>query len=295
MIQEWWGLVPHIKNVCDRFAAEGFVGARARTCTTARRPASPTRPASSSWRSTSPRPRRTCAGAATLPPARTPRRPSSARWASAWGASSPSSRRTLNPAVGACVNFYGIHPNVKPDYAKLSGPGARPLRREGRLRDARRSRGRSTPHQEGGQVVEIHIYPGVDHAFFNDERADVYDKAAAEDAWRRTLAFFRQHLRVAGTPRAADPETSRGGVGAPLALQLPRSAGPSRRRRCLSRARAAAAAFRAFFASLPFGSAAFLPLPLSPSPWAPRAGRPAPGSPPGRRRRGASPVLRMRV
>src|SRR3982074_3983582 len=24
VIQEWWGLVGHIKNVCDRFAAEGF-------------------------------------------------------------------------------------------------------------------------------------------------------------------------------------------------------------------------------------------------------------------------------
>ena len=25
VIQEWWGLVPHIKDVCDRFAGEGFV------------------------------------------------------------------------------------------------------------------------------------------------------------------------------------------------------------------------------------------------------------------------------
>ena len=25
VIQEWWGLVPQIKNLCDRFAAEGFV------------------------------------------------------------------------------------------------------------------------------------------------------------------------------------------------------------------------------------------------------------------------------
>ncbi|MHB8672038.1 MAG: dienelactone hydrolase family protein, partial [Acidimicrobiales bacterium] len=24
VIQEWWGLVPHIKDVCDRFAGEGF-------------------------------------------------------------------------------------------------------------------------------------------------------------------------------------------------------------------------------------------------------------------------------
>ncbi len=25
VIQEWWGLVPHIKDVVDRFAAAGFV------------------------------------------------------------------------------------------------------------------------------------------------------------------------------------------------------------------------------------------------------------------------------
>src|SRR5829696_10268790 len=25
VIQEWWGLVPHITDVCERFAAEGFV------------------------------------------------------------------------------------------------------------------------------------------------------------------------------------------------------------------------------------------------------------------------------
>jgi hypothetical protein len=30
VIQEWWGLVDHIKDVCDRFAAGGIRGARAR-------------------------------------------------------------------------------------------------------------------------------------------------------------------------------------------------------------------------------------------------------------------------
>src|SRR5579862_26367 len=24
VLQEWWGLVPHIKDICDRFAGEGF-------------------------------------------------------------------------------------------------------------------------------------------------------------------------------------------------------------------------------------------------------------------------------
>jgi carboxymethylenebutenolidase len=46
-----------------------------------------------------------------------------------------------------------------------------------------------------GKQSEIHIYPGADHAFFNDDRPDVYNKAAADDAWRRTLTLFRQHLK----------------------------------------------------------------------------------------------------
>ena len=41
---------------------------------------------------------------------------------------------------------------------------------------------------------EIHQYPGTSHAFFNDDRPDVYNADAAKDAWDRTLALFRQHL-----------------------------------------------------------------------------------------------------
>ena len=49
--------------------------------------------------------------------------------------------------------------------------------------------------KKAGKQVETHIYPGVDHAFFNDENATAYNKPAADDAWRRTLAFFRQNLK----------------------------------------------------------------------------------------------------
>ncbi|MGD9563983.1 MAG: dienelactone hydrolase family protein [Pyrinomonadaceae bacterium] len=34
----------------------------------------------------------------------------------------------------------------------------------------------------------------ADHAFFNNTRPEVYDKAAAEDAWSRAIAFFRDKL-----------------------------------------------------------------------------------------------------
>ena len=46
-----------------------------------------------------------------------------------------------------------------------------------------------------GKQSEVHIYPGVGHAFFNDERPDAYNKAAADDAWKRTVDHFKKHLK----------------------------------------------------------------------------------------------------
>jgi carboxymethylenebutenolidase len=41
--------------------------------------------------------------------------------------------------------------------------------------------------------VEVLKYD-ADHAFFNDTRPDVYDKSAAEDAWAKVTGFFRDNL-----------------------------------------------------------------------------------------------------
>jgi carboxymethylenebutenolidase len=40
----------------------------------------------------------------------------------------------------------------------------------------------------------MHTYPGTQHAFFNDTGAARYNKAAADLAWSRTLAFFKETL-----------------------------------------------------------------------------------------------------
>ena len=45
-----------------------------------------------------------------------------------------------------------------------------------------------------GKPVESFTYAGVNHAFNNDTSAERYDKAAADLAWTRTLAFFKPHL-----------------------------------------------------------------------------------------------------
>ena len=48
--------------------------------------------------------------------------------------------------------------------------------------------------EEAGKTYELHMYEGVNHAFNNDTSAARYDKEAADLAWSRTVAFFRQHL-----------------------------------------------------------------------------------------------------
>ena len=63
------------------------------------------------------------------------------------------------------------------------GRGARPLRREGRLLHPGGGATRWRSKLRGlGKSVEIIIYPGADHAFFNDTRPEVYDADAAPRA-----------------------------------------------------------------------------------------------------------------
>jgi carboxymethylenebutenolidase len=193
VIQEWWGLVKHIHDVCDRLAAEGFA-----------------------------------ALAPDLYHGKTAKEPDEAnklfmalnigqaekdlRGAAKYLAGHSSTGKlgvvgfcmggqlalfaaTLNPSIGACVNFYGVHPNVKPDYSKLSGPVLGLFAEKDSFVTPQVARNVDAAITKAGKQSEIHIYPGVDHGFFNDARPDVYDKAAAQDAWRRTLTFFRQHLK----------------------------------------------------------------------------------------------------
>jgi carboxymethylenebutenolidase len=56
-----------------------------------------------------------------------------------------------------------------------------------------------------GADYVMHEYPGVNHGFHNDSTSR-YDPEAAELAWSRTIAFFREHL--GGTEDAASADRS---------------------------------------------------------------------------------------
>lgn len=44
-----------------------------------------------------------------------------------------------------------------------------------------------------GKTCEVWRYPGH-HAFMNSDRKEVYDAAAAKEAWQRCIAWFRKYL-----------------------------------------------------------------------------------------------------
>ena len=44
-------------------------------------------------------------------------------------------------------------------------------------------------------TYEGHIYPDAVHGFFNDATPERYNKAAAEQAWTRTIEWFNQYVR----------------------------------------------------------------------------------------------------
>jgi carboxymethylenebutenolidase len=48
--------------------------------------------------------------------------------------------------------------------------------------------------KEHHKVYEAYLYQGVNHGFHNDSTPR-YDRAAADLAWQRTLAWFEKYLR----------------------------------------------------------------------------------------------------
>ena len=51
-----------------------------------------------------------------------------------------------------------------------------------------------TALRNAGKKVNFFSYEGANHAFNNDTSAERYNKAAAEEAWTRTISFFRRNL-----------------------------------------------------------------------------------------------------
>lgn len=98
---------------------------------------------------------------------------------------------TMYP-FSASVPFYGANPKPIDSVANISGPvlGIYAGEDEGVNSGIPALVESMIKHKKS---FEMKLYKGAKHAFFNETRP-VYDRAAAEDAWARTISFFREHL-----------------------------------------------------------------------------------------------------
>ena len=193
VLQEWWGLVGHIKNVADRFAAAGY-SALAPDLYHGQTANEPDGAGKLFMALNIAQAEKDLRGAAKhLAPHSSTAKLGAVGFC--MGGQLALFAGCVSDYVGAVVDFYGIHPNVKPDYSKLSGPVLGLFAEKDGFVKPEDARAMEAAVKAAGKSVEVHIYPGVDHAFFNDENKAAYDKATADDAWRRTLAHFQKNLK----------------------------------------------------------------------------------------------------
>jgi carboxymethylenebutenolidase len=197
VIQEWWGLVDHIKDVCERFAAEGFT-ALAPDLYHGDEAAQPDEAGKLMMAMDLRRASRDMAGAVDFLTGHEAVRGRGVGVVGfCMGGGLALWLATLRPdQVRAVVPFYGVipWPAAQPDWSKLQAAVQGHYAEKDGFAPPDQVRALEAQLTGAGIEATMFIYEGADHAFFNDTRPDVYDPDAARQAWIRTLEFLREKL-----------------------------------------------------------------------------------------------------
>ena len=195
VIQEWWGLVPHITDIADRFAAEGFV-ALAPDMYHGEMTDEPDMAGKLLMSMNLATAGKDLSGAVDLLQERTGRTKVGVTGFCMGGGLALMAACLRPGAIAAAAPFYGgMRPDTVIEWDNLAAVV------EGHY--AATDRGTAAPEavkeleatlRAKGKNATFHVYPGTHHAFFNDTRPEVYYAAVAKTAWDRTLALFRANL-----------------------------------------------------------------------------------------------------
>jgi carboxymethylenebutenolidase len=196
VVQEWWGLDAHIKSVVERFAQAGYValapdlyrGQIANEPDDARRLV---------MELEIPQAMKDIQGAVNYLIAQPFVQPKNIGVIGfCFGGALAGMMSYQGQGVGAVAVFYGGRFKLDDDTAKqvkvpmlgIYGEldGGIPLEMV---------RNNETLLKQHSKPAEFHVYPGAQHAFFNDSRAHTYHAEHSADAWQKTLDWFGKHLR----------------------------------------------------------------------------------------------------
>lgn len=197
VIQEYWGLVPHIEDVVDRFAAAGFV-TLAPDLFHGVQTSEPDEAGKLMMGMAMDTAAKDIAGAAAYLAGRDDTTgPGVGTVGFCMGGSLALWSATLSEQIIAAVGFYPAVPweRMSPSWSNYAGKAALIHCSEADGTSAAEGIQQAVQAIEGaGGSVEVHDYPGTDHAFFNDQRPEVYAEEASRAAWDRTISMLRTRL-----------------------------------------------------------------------------------------------------
>ena len=197
VIQEWWGVNDHIKDIAQRFAKEGFVAlAPDLYSRLGYKVTKDPNEAAQLMESLSSQAALCDLNASAIflqqQPFVDPQRIGVIGFC--MGGSFALMMAANNSTIKASVPFYGKVPPIETiNYVVC------PVLYHYGAKDGWVTRQEVDRLKDGlvkfGKPGQVHIYPEAGHAFFNDTRSDAYSAEDAKRAWDRTLQFFRQYLR----------------------------------------------------------------------------------------------------
>ena len=195
VIQEWWGLVPHITDVCDRFAAEGFV-ALAPDLFHGESTTEPDEAGKLMMALNVDEAARDMSGAVDkVAQVAGSDRVGVTGFCMGGGLALVVAAKRPDK-VKAVVPWYGLipWPNAEPDWSQLDAKvlghyaGNDDFFSPDKVAELQQT-------LEGlGKDARLHVVPNADHAFFNDTRPEVHDPAASQACFAETVEFLRDVL-----------------------------------------------------------------------------------------------------
>jgi carboxymethylenebutenolidase len=200
VMHAWWGLTEPFRQVCDRLAEAGFVALAPdlyRGTTTAK--VEEAKALGAALDGESERVRGDIAGAVQFLRQHAATPPADGRGKLAFvgfslgGAYALDASVNLAEEIAAVVTFYATY--TGPDYGRAKAAYLCHFAEDDPFEPAESVAEMEQALQAAGRPATIYTYPGTKHWFFEPNRADAYDVAAAALAWERTIAFLNTTLR----------------------------------------------------------------------------------------------------
>jgi carboxymethylenebutenolidase len=200
VLHAWWGLTEPFRQVCDRLAEAGFVALapdlyRGQTATTVEE----AKALGSALDGEFERVRGDIAGALQYLLQHDATHPADGRGAfgsvafSLGGAYALDMSINLAEEIAAVSIFYATYPDL--DFSGAKAAYLFHFAENDPYEPAESVAQMEQALKEAGRRATFYTYPGTTHWFFEANRPDAYDPAAAALAWERTVAFLNAELR----------------------------------------------------------------------------------------------------